>query len=333
MLKLFPESIWTQILTPWCRLNFVSEITESDVRNQIIWLNSHIRIGGKPIQWGGWIQKNIIFVQDLVNSLGTRHSVEYMCTTFGVNWMDVLSLYAAIPSEWWSLIISDRSLIQNQCLHDKLLQKKKVVRELYFLLNTDDRRVLKYRDRWINQSRVYISDENYIRAFRNIYIYTTESKYRDFQYRLLLRKLPTNSDLCEWGLKPVSDCTFCEREVETITHLLYLCPFSSNIWEGLLGEWGTCTPLALTWELENVVINNIVSRIGHILNLLTVVVKQYIYRCRCENKIPTFVGAKNVIRNVRLSELFQSKLKGDRYLKKHYRRWLSVYPLYEDLIH
>ena len=53
-----------------------------------------------------------------------------------------------------------------------------------------------------------------------------EPYVRAFQYKVLNRILYTNEKLHKIGFTPHKDCTFCKSESETLTHLLYHCPFS-----------------------------------------------------------------------------------------------------------
>ena len=63
---------------------------------------------------------------------------------------------------------------------------------------------------------------------------TVDSRSRDFQFKVLHRYLATNKFLHKIGVVPSSLCTFCEREGESIEHLLIECDYSNKFWQDLI---------------------------------------------------------------------------------------------------
>ena len=64
-----------------------------------------------------------------------------------------------------------------------------------------------------------------------------EPYVRAFQYKVLNRILYTNEKLHKIGFTPHKDCTLCKSESETLTHLLYHCPFSIASWRDFEAYW------------------------------------------------------------------------------------------------
>ena len=56
---------------------------------------------------------------------------------------------------------------------------------------------------------------------------------RAFQYKILLRIIPTNKYLKVCNIIDNGSCYFCHSEVETIEHLFYLCPIVKELWVNL----------------------------------------------------------------------------------------------------
>ena len=187
--KAFVSSIWQQVMLPWCKVNFC-EVNISNVRNQVIWLNSHIRISNRPIQWTTWILKDIVFLCDLLDVNNCPIAVSEFARMHQLNWLDVKSLYEAIPTEWWEYLQDDKSYVVSEPLHDKVLRSKQKCRDLYLLLNSNPQNVDKYRKRW-EKDQIMVDADAFVKAFQKLYRYTHISRLRDFQYRLLLGK---NSD-------------------------------------------------------------------------------------------------------------------------------------------
>ncbi len=102
------------------------------------------------------------------------------------------------------------------------------------------------------------------------------------QFQILHCTLVTNRKLKLWKIKESEMCSFCELEVESISHLLFDYLHIKIFWFRLKG-W-------LTMKTNNRIDFNI-SKIDLILgksdsdnrliNLAYLVAKQYIYSCRC----------------------------------------------------
>ena len=58
-----------------------------------------------------------------------------------------------------------------------------------------------------------------------------------FQFKLLDRRLATNSFLTKIGLKDNEQCTFCQNDKETLIHLFWTCDVSISFWHGFK-QWG-----------------------------------------------------------------------------------------------
>ena len=60
------NSFWGQVLLAWGRLNRHKPQNGKEVLKQFIWYNSNVRIKNKPVLWKHWIDKNILFVKDIM---------------------------------------------------------------------------------------------------------------------------------------------------------------------------------------------------------------------------------------------------------------------------
>ena len=56
------NQFWSDVLKCWCEYNYHTNMTEA---NQMIWLNSHIRVGGRPVMWADCHNKGLVFVYQL----------------------------------------------------------------------------------------------------------------------------------------------------------------------------------------------------------------------------------------------------------------------------
>ena len=80
-----------------------------------------------------------------------------------------------------------------------------------------------------------------------------EPYVRAFQYKVLNRILYINEKLHKIGLTTHKDCTFCKSESETLTHLLYHCPFSVAFWRHFYAYWSLVKNEQIHLTLEDVI--------------------------------------------------------------------------------
>ena len=83
------------------------------------------------------------------------------------------------------------------------------------------------------------------------------------------------------GLAPSPLCIFCERESESIEHLLLKCDYSNKFWQDLI-NWFNGIGIEVTNLSEVDKIFGIWNRETdfHLLNHLLILAKQHIYFCR-----------------------------------------------------
>ena len=232
--KLFGcNGIWSEIITAWAEVNYTFPQSREKVRQEIIWWNSSLRVKGIPVCWKHMVEKGILEIGDIVDEDGNCMNIE------GVSWLEIRQLYEAIPDIWkFMLKGKNPSAVDNSIkLYDRLINSKNISRMVYAIGIDDERAVLKYCLRW-REEGVVIEWEEYKKCFVRLYDCIKITKLRDFQYRLLLKKIVTNVDLFEWNVVDTKICTWCNREDETLKHILYDCQFVQPIinWFALLGN-------------------------------------------------------------------------------------------------
>ena len=138
---------------------------------------------------------------------------------------------------------------------------------------------------------------------------TSDTKLREFQFKLLNRYLVTNVFLKKIGVLPSPACSLCGKENESLEHILISCNYAREFWAEVI-KW-----------LHNlkVNINNLNNReilfgmsncedeifVNHVL----MTAKQYLYSCRCKNKSPLIKVFNARIRKIEILELEVAKSK------------------------
>ena len=113
---------------------------------------------------------------------------------------------------------------------------------------------------------------------------TKNCKLQWFQYRIINRILGTNSFLFKIKIVNSKMCTFCQREEETIEHILWECEYV----QAFLNEFELYveqkTNLQLVFTKKSFILGILEMSKG-IQNTLILWLKYYIYTARCTEKL------------------------------------------------
>ena len=121
--------------------------------------------------------------------------------------------------------------------------------------------------------------KDYSKHFQNIWRLSKRVKLRDFQYRLLLNKIFCNDVLVHWNKVDSNICNLCQKEKQNITHLMYYCGMVHPVWMKLRA-------LCIRYKIEcdfgiaNVIFNTVHRDSLHVINLITLICKQYILQVK-----------------------------------------------------
>ena len=155
---------------------------------------------------------------------------------------------------------------------------------------------------------------------KDVLCVTNVVKLHSFQYRFLQRGLVLNKQLCKWGLKETSLCSFCNREEETILHLFVSCAVTATLWLAVKNYIDENYPdVKAVFGPANIVQNRLVERKSHGINTLCLVTKQYIYRQRCLDKPLNMIELRYEFEKTKNIEKFIA-VKNNRLLV-HNRKW------------
>ena len=116
----------------------------------------------------------------------------------------------------------------------------------------------------------------------------TESKLKVFQYKLLLRILPTNRLLRLMKIRQSDLCSFCDKETESISHLFWECESALRFWNSLSLLVSETNVLRIDFNQRNILFG--ISKGLLSVNYLILVGKYYIYKCKWLGIIPKTKG-------------------------------------------
>ena len=168
--------------------------------------------------------------------------------------------------------------------------------------------------------------DKYREGFRILQTCTKISKFRDFQYRLLLNKLVCNVHLWEWGKKENGLCTFCKVEVETTRHILFKCELIQPLLK-FVTDLANENDITIEINETNFIVNSVHSNATHVINFVCLMLKLFIYCHRCKGKIPR--KEKFVTELILQHDIEFANAKRSRLVYKHRKRWSPII-IFED---
>ena len=230
------------ILIAWSNLNFKPIIYSHF--NEILWNNSNIRVDDKTVFYKRWSELGIKYVKDIYD-----HEAKVYCpfrtiqNKFGLpssDYLRYLSLINSIPKDWKRKLSQENSNIPVETkLLEQLKNTTRVNKFIYnCFLNKTLTHEIKSEIKWNEQ----FSNENLI--WKNIYTVifktTNDIKLRNFQYKYLMRIIPTNQFLTKCHVVSSSLCEFCNMEIETFSHLFWECTYVQQFWTSLTDFLNRC---------------------------------------------------------------------------------------------
>ncbi len=318
---------WKDVLKSWCEYNHCNPMDKFAIQNQVIWYNSYIKINSRTCFYKQWNVKGVYKIKDLLKQDNSFLSFAEFKNKYDVN-CDFLTYYGlleAIPKVWKTILKNNEPVRVTDSNVLKLCKAKKASKITYIeLIKNVSEFPSTPTNKWEEKLNIRFPIPKWQKLFQTIYVTTRSAKLRYFQFQILHCTLVTNRKLKLWKIKESEMCSFCELEVESISHLLFDCLHIKIFWFRLK-SW-------LIKKTNNRIDFNI-SKIDFILgksdsdnrlvNLASLLAKQYIYSCRCLNKFPKLIEYINRLKTLKDSELYTARY-GDRYNElKEFWGWLE----------
>ena len=117
-------------------------------------------------------------------------------------------------------------------------------------------------------------------------------------------------------------CSFCESEKETLIHLFFSCEIVQALWKEVSRFIQSEFKLNIVLNAETVMWNNAMGKPKHIVNLVILIAKQYIYRQRCRKKMLHMPEIKAKVLETKCTEKYIA-IKNNC-LEKHLLKWTQT---------
>ena len=189
----------------------------------------------------------------------------------------------------WNTKEKYRKIVQRKEKVVKLIYETKIERNKHFLEKAHQKIKTAFG--------IEISKELFLHYFTIAEAATASNKLREFQYRILHSIVTTNITLKSWNIIDNDKCTFCQMEPENLKRLLLHCNYSKIIWDHVKQLIQDISEITVQLSETKTILVISDSTELKIFNLVNMVIKQYIYACRCKKLIssPTAAIEKYVL--------------------------------------
>ena len=197
-----------------------------------LWHNSLIRIDNRPVYYKSWSCKGIQNVTDLLKDPNTFLSSHELQERYNVK--TNLLVLRGLKSSLKSLRVSrSRSTTSSQSFLQSFLKAKKPTKVVYEKLVTiKEKTPFRSQEKWLADCEL---ESHETIDWKSVYLLpfkcTKITKLITFQFKLLHRRLATNSFLKKIGIKESDLCTFCKTKAESLIHLFWSCGVTSFFWQ------------------------------------------------------------------------------------------------------
>ena len=311
------NQFWNDVMRAWCTYHFCAETPEG-VEDHVIWLNSRILCQNTPIWWPKQAAKGLMFVSQIYGPDGFI-SEESAKSQYNLTVMKYNTLKVSISPEMKKEIGENPTFTDPR--YAQLSKQKSPSSFVYKQICPADPSVTTRINKLESEISQCVNMEAEIEWMNQL---TVIQKYRSFQYRMLMSAITTNIQLKKWGIKQEDDCTFCEKERETVKHLFYGCPEVQVVWDTTTGIAKSLIPNS---EWDHSYANIMLCRVSEsrAINLVCLTVKQYIYMKRCKKQRLNKDEVYTMIVKVKNMEKYQAVKNGK--ISKYLNKWEPCSPL------
>ena len=322
---------WRDFLNSLHTFYSVIKIEElDDILCTPLWCNSNLS-KNENFLFKNWFEMGVRNVIDIVDTNGYIYEFEQLKQIYNLKgtYLDYQRLINKLPKTWRDVISENNEKckfskfnVQINCYVKLIMKDKKGSRSIYDKILPVKEQVL--NNRW-NTDLGQITIEEQKLGNANLK-YINEIKLRDFQFKINNKILVTNSFLYKINKIDNHLCSFCQKETESIYHLLCTCDIVKAFWDTfktwVSGKINTDINLS-----DKNIIYSAFSKCS-LLNYLIVLAKYYIYKNKFHKKSLNIRKFESYVKVKFNNEMYIAKINNtyDKFLGK----WSSLYHHFMD---
>ena len=113
--------------------------------------------------------------------------------------------------------------------------------------------------------------------------------------------LTTNFINLDWLIQEL--CSFCMETKETLLHHLWECHYVKTVWIRVKESLNNYSQTNILLHPQKVIFNIYEGEHSDIINTCFLLIKKYLYNCKCNYRLPTFEQAISYVKYYKTIEL------------------------------
>ena len=286
-----------ELIAIWSNLTFKKE--PNNFSQMPIWYNSLIRINNKPFYYRNWSLADIRTVDHLLDKDSKFLTFDTFKKKYSVktNFLQYYSVVCAI-SELKNVCVRHPTLNSDDDTKN-LMMSSKFCKSVYkTFVKRKASLPIESQNKWLLDFKKYDFDKiDWCKSCNLAFLCTRETKLQNFQFKLLHRRIATNSYLFKIGIIQSDLCSFCKENSETLVHFFWECPYVRNFWNEVK-YWIYSHPCFSTENFSFPLCLGLVENISNLLFHHALLIARYhIY---CSKSIHSIPSRELYIRNFHL---------------------------------
>ena len=287
-----------QLLRAWGRITYQTHPDFEDFITTPLWANSDIRRANTPfLQWQ-LITSNIITIEDIFNTSEKRYyTFEELNQMHGkmTDFLTYSALINAIPPIYKMHMRKINENINHDNIErisklDRYCELKDPSKNMYWHLIERQKTEDACRFLWDKELGTHTDETSWSNKYSQILHITVSTKLHLLHYNILNRVLTTNIRRNKYNNNISPKCTFCHVDDESIAHLIFKCKKVRKMWEVLQKWCERCYDIKVEFNLYYVLFNGKGHKDNRFVQLLTLIMKQYVYSTKCKNENLEFIS-------------------------------------------
>lgn len=168
------------------------------------------------------------------------------------------------------------------------------------LIATTSEKPNAFQEKWNTDCRLEEEEIDWESAFLLARRCTRSNKLIIYLFKLLHRRLPTNSLLYKLAIKDNDRCSFCEKESETLSHYIsWDCKLTTFFWNSLFSWLQTCSLTEKDLDMASVLClkRDSSSKKLQINFCCFNLSRHYIWVCKTKCEIPNLTSILRLLKN------------------------------------
>ena len=296
------SAFWREVLLAWNVIKRPEEakLSGKAVLSQVLYLNANIKLELSGVfEWRLMERNNVVRIGNLYNTqTRSMYTARELISKYGFHPLSALALLTSIPNEWKQILIADKPTIFQNYSEElfELESASHVAKWAYHKLFKSCVEPDISQSKWARELNLSV-DMQWTEVYDALYKTTDDVAIRWLQLRLIHRILPANKRLKIFGIVESNECHHCPAVPESLLHVFWECKVVQTFWRDMNRVYST-TLLDRVSVILNMLQQGSPSMSIESMQLLILIAKQYVWRCRSNKKWPSVEEMAKVLLRV-----------------------------------